>query len=319
MVNISSIAIFILATTKQNSIHEQDFRSYFESRILPISNTWGLLFPHLYFVLGTNKFDMDFVDKRCSVQKLESRRSRILIPRAIQTPIKNQIEEYCCYRESQYEGFSKLSYRSNNKNSSNDESKTCFGSNTSSASSLSKHNNNYHNHHYNECIKVLRVGNCTGEYFGSGPTCRCQESMRYFLAQIKPESFQWFLFLDDDVYIRPYSLLSFLENIYYYNDSSNVNTINNNLPIAFVSTSTNRGFSFSKKPLEFNVDCSVGNVHEFSLAQPALLNKCAMEMMKNAIIKNGLTSLQSTWGGSHDSTLGMLLWMYSIPTYSFEK
>jgi hypothetical protein len=53
--------------------------------------------------------------------------------------------------------------------------------------------------------------NETGEYYGLGPTCRCQETMRYYyyLNDIH-KSFDWFIFMDDDIYIRPYSLLSFL-------------------------------------------------------------------------------------------------------------
>jgi hypothetical protein len=44
-----------------------------------------------------------------------------------------------------------------------------------------------------------------------------------------------------------------------------------------------------------------------------------MLMMRSAINDNGLTRLQSVWGGSHDAILGLLLWLYSIPTYSLEK
>lgn len=45
----------------------------------------------------------------------------------------------------------------------------------------------------------------------------------------------------------------------------------------------------------------------------------ALSYMYNSIELNGLTGLQSVWGGSHDALLGLLVWMYSIPTYSFER
>jgi hypothetical protein len=76
-------------------------------------------------------------------------------------------------------------------------------------------------HHNNREITVLRAANCTGEYFGIGPTCRCQEMLRFFLQSPPPTGgvggvggagggWEWFMFVDDDVYVRPYALHSFL-------------------------------------------------------------------------------------------------------------
>ena len=45
----------------------------------------------------------------------------------------------------------------------------------------------------------------------------------------------------------------------------------------------------------------------------------ALSFMYNSIERDGLTGLQSVWGGSHDALLGLLVWMYSIPTYAFER
>lgn len=57
---------------------------------------------------------------------------------------------------------------------------------------------------------VLYASNCSGTYFGHGPTCRCEESMRAFLYSPRLAHTQWFMFLDDDVYVRPVPLMSFL-------------------------------------------------------------------------------------------------------------
>ncbi len=45
-------------------------------------------------------------------------------------------------------------------------------------------------------------------------------------------------------------------------------------------------------------------------------NRAAMVLMNNGIQENALTELQSTWGGTHDALLGMLLWVYAVPTFS---
>jgi hypothetical protein len=44
-----------------------------------------------------------------------------------------------------------------------------------------------------------------------------------------------------------------------------------------------------------------------------------MKRLRNAIDANALTNLQRSWGGTHDALLGMLLWMYQMPTYSFNR
>ncbi len=66
MIDFSSIAIFILATTALNTrFSPQEYKTYYESRILPIHETWGSFFPHIYFVFGTNTFDYQFLKQRC--------------------------------------------------------------------------------------------------------------------------------------------------------------------------------------------------------------------------------------------------------------
>lgn len=59
-------------------------------------------------------------------------------------------------------------------------------------------------------IRVLFTANCTGTYFGIGPTCRCQESMRFFWTAPRFRDTQWFMFIDDDLYIRRLPLMTML-------------------------------------------------------------------------------------------------------------
>jgi hypothetical protein len=64
----------------------------------------------------------------------------------------------------------------------------------------------------NSRINVLFTTNCTGTYFGRGPTCRCEESIRFFLYEKRFQNVEWFMFIDDDLYIRPTPLMSFLRS-----------------------------------------------------------------------------------------------------------
>lgn len=144
-----NIAIFVLATTLRNSI---------ENRIVPISSTWGFQFEHLYFVMGTNQPDKDYLNDRCKLQEDPHGRSLARAPPSSQA---DKLFEYRCIPG-------------------------------------------------NFPVNVLLTANCTGTYFGLGPTCRCEESMRFFWTASRFSTVQWFMFIDDDVYIRPLPLMTML-------------------------------------------------------------------------------------------------------------
>ena len=158
-------------------------------------------------------------------------------------------------------------------------------------------------------LSVLFVGNCTGEYFGYGPVCRCQESLRYFLTR---EQHAWFAFMDDDLYLRPHSLLALLGDIRGPGTDG---------VFSLVSSRAYRSFQFSSRwrtpGLGYN--CKVPSAHNFPVAMPAFLTRATVETLRSALDSNGLTRLQETWGGSGDALLGMLLWIYEIPVLSFAR
>lgn len=41
-----------------------------------------------------------------------------------------------------------------------------------------------------------------------------------------------------------------------------------------------------------------------------------MKALAMSVHSNGLSQLHKLWGGSHDTLLGMLLWMHRIACYS---
>ena len=137
--------------------------TYWESRIVPISTTWGSLFrdidnqSNLYFVFGTNEFDYRFLnndDKRCrtvaSINNSSTYRS--LLAHTPQMDLENKVTEYSCR--------------------------------------IFSHEHKYPTNDHNEMVRILWMGNCTGEYFGIGPVCRCQEAMRYFYNNLM-HSHEW--------------------------------------------------------------------------------------------------------------------------------
>ena len=111
-------------------------------------------------------------------------------------------------------------------------------------------------------MKVLWVGNCTGEYFGIGPTCRCQEAMRYYLQTVELLSnTQWFIFIDDDMYFRPYALIGMLHNL------------SSNDPIQIASANSANSLSFAHRWNKTKYQCYPSKHISFAWAQPSILSK----------------------------------------------
>lgn len=274
MVSFSDIAIFILATTRKNARHKQDHATYFESRIIPIRETWGQYFPSLYFTFGTNKLDFDFLHQQCRESSDgesggsnggDSGRGRRLLMRDMQVPPQNTTLLFTCpiYKIEAH-------YREK-------DTPTSFpiGQAIQNQPLLYEFN-------------ALWTGNCTGEYFGYGPTCRCQESMRIFNSHPTFQSKKWFIFMDDDIYYRPFSLAALLNEI--------ATNAQNERAMALVASNRYRSFQFSKRgpagqkitqsppmsatdllprareaPLLHN--CRDSPAYNFPIAQPAIINR----------------------------------------------
>jgi hypothetical protein len=258
MLDFNSVAIFILGTTATNGKFDQIFKTYFESRIIPIHETWGSFYPHLYFVFGTNAFDRRFLDSRCSVTdetvtNIEKNIAhRRLAPKTRQVPSQNVSLLFECDpnpTERQWHTIKSI-----------EDSNATFPS----------------IHHYEEFqknrqrgVKILYTGNCTGEYFGLGPTCRCQESIRYFWNhEEKFRSIEYFIFMDDDIYYRPISLLTMLDNLHKdpkYNQS----------PMTIISSNVPRAKHLKSKKTHQPLpkECMKVLDKTFFFAQPAIMNR----------------------------------------------
>lgn len=179
-----SVAVFVLATTGSrrsptaSNGAEEDY-NYLERRLLPLAESWGRFFPHLFFVLGTNEVDYNFTLRFCNAtsrpgrEKVEvglggRREGRRLVVRSKQVKKRNVVTELVCRPlQSKRE------------------------------------------------MRFLWTGNCSGEYFGMGPTCRCQESLRFFLRSSSSstssstgfDAIEWFIFVDGEEPFKPPVLL----------------------------------------------------------------------------------------------------------------
>jgi len=151
-------------------------------------------------------------------------------------------------------------------------------------------------------IRVLYLANCTGEYMGAGPVCRCQESIRYWLRSARFARTKWFVFMDDDVYFRPYALLGLLAGF------------NESVPMAFVGAHGLRGLSLTRDRWKA---CGELCAFRFGWAQPAILSRGAIEKMRPMIDRNYMSEMQKVWYGTHDVVLGFALWWSSVPLLAF--
>ncbi len=188
-------------------------------------------------------------------------------------------------------------------------------------------------------VNALFTANCTGEYFGHGPACRYQESMRFFYYHQEDlfAKTEWFIFIDDDLYMRPYSLQTLLNALSLQsahharvgvkmpvpNEDSvhpiRRSPISSTLPLAIISSEVPRGFEFSKKWDRKRFNCKIAGIHDLYLSMPVMLNIAAMKLLRAAIDANSVTIAQNKWGGTHDMLVGLLLWMHSIPTFSIAR
>lgn len=261
MVSFNDVAVFILATTRTNGRYKQDYPTYFESRIVPIRETWGQYFPQLYFVFGASKHDQNFLTQQCrSHASADGKESRRLAAGKSHVQLEDTRTLYSCpvYElDSHY--LSRVS-------SSND---------TLRNPTINKQHSMLYD------FNALWTGNCTGDYFGAGPTCRCQEAMRYFLHEPSMQKNEWFIFMDDDILFRPFSLLSMLTELTNGVGGSTYSTKETagtqGTKIALVAPTKHRGFEFSKRGIKEGSTevhrCRNSSAYEFPLAQPAIINR----------------------------------------------
>jgi hypothetical protein len=267
--SLSSFAVFVLATS-----HIFDNITSFDSRIIPIVQTWGSLFNRLFFVFGNHPYDAMILKQRCQ-------RVSFVVSKGIFAQQNNYIEEYRCL------------YHKN----------------------ISTHS---YIHDKGE-FHALRLGFCEGSYYGRGPTCRCEMSLKWYLNASTTASTDWFMFIDDDIYVRPHALgimiQSFEQNMHrqlHVHGSKD----SDSLKLAITADIKKNGMELSKKWNRTHYNCSDYYV---GVTMPLIMNRKAVEFISGALNDHAMIRLQRIWGGTHDMIIGLLLSSLGVPIYSFEK
>ena len=157
---LSSIAIFILSTIQPPSPLKSQYHlpNNFDLRLAPIHETWGSYLTSTFFVLGRNKPDYDFIQYHCM--------QKVISASTLHVDVESENRRVLVPKVKQIESKDTMELH-------HCPSRTPIRNNKLP-------------------LKVLVSRNCTGEYFGMGPTCRCQESMRfYFLSLSKYYQYDW--------------------------------------------------------------------------------------------------------------------------------
>jgi len=357
---LEGIAFFMLATTKP-------FRkiSSLESRIVPISQTWASAFEpaSVYFVFGTNYYDYSYLQKKCSLRRMEGTD----IAPELEALVSGETNESADMpvRNAKTRTRADRHRRSLHPHQAAVPPDRDFGGRRSLRPQTKQRKSEDRRLLYScdygyllpddhqagtrpPTFNALFTANCTGEYFGYGPACRYQEAMRFFQYHRRRaldegekgsgslfKNTEWFIFMDDDLYVRPFSLQTLLNTLSLRNRQfvhrhppdaplpplSEVHpvehkAVHSSQPIAMIQSEMARGFEFSKNWNRTAYNCKVAGVHDIYLSMPAVLNIAAMDMLQAAIDANAVTEAQLLWGGTHDMLAGLLLWMHSIPIFS---
>jgi hypothetical protein len=101
--------------------------------------------------------------------------------------------------------------------------------------------------------------------------------MRYYNTEPTLHNKEWFIFMDDDIYYRPFALKAMLHAL-----TAQFEGTSTKQPMALVASNRYRSFQFSKggpkestsgntKPTPHN--CKGSSAYDFAIAQPAMLNR----------------------------------------------
>ena len=155
-------------------------------------------------------------------------------------------------------------------------------------------------------VSVLQLGKCDNSPHGAtGPCCRCSGAMRHFLHH--HHHVAWFIFSDDDYFVRMHLLDALLK------PHSRTPT-----PIAVTTwgfgdhpTTGRSGFGFGV----FNSNCSVECVHRFPWMGWGGFNKAAVTAFFSSSPSSSpdpLVGVCSRYSVTHDIGLALFTWMHSF-------
>lgn len=175
-------------------------------------------------------------------------------------------------------------------------------------------------------VMVLHFPHCNGDSWGpDGPCCRCQNAMKFFLDMHNYMSVQqiksgetmsypnWFIFSDDDYYMRVHYLQTVLENAATHPSHPYAIVAYNTQVFSTPAMNGHKAIDRVGKGMAlFNSNCSVPCIHRIQWAGFGGFSIGALKQLKTSIESDELVSVCHLWSLTHDVGLGMYMWMKGL-------
>lgn len=163
------------------------------------------------------------------------------------------------------------------------------------------------NRPYCDRLTIIWV-DCPEGNVGHSPCCKMEKG----LVQIWDEyqgSYDWFLYMDDDNYLRTAELQFYLSTL----DPSQVLCLGTSEPRALALQ-----YFDSLGPEIKRYNCSRGDPNfKYTWGQPAIFSVGAMARVVNGFRYGGLVSISNVYAITHDVAIQVFSWMYSLPSLTF--
>jgi len=163
-------------------------------------------------------------------------------------------------------------------------------------------------------VKILYLPYCDTSGWGpDGPCCRCEGAMKFYSNMEASVSNypKWFLFSDDDYFVRTYKLKGLLSQF------------DPRKPVAVTEKRTERvdpsthivarTTTYAWLPF-FDNECSVPCTHRTVWLGFAVFSVGAMKVMEEEVRRGGLVQTCRLWSITHDVGLGIFVWYHTIPS-----
>jgi hypothetical protein len=155
---------------------------------------------------------------------------------------------------------------------------------------------------YQARIQPLFV-DCPEGKFGESPCCKQEKGLLAVLDQYG-SSYDWFLFQDDDVYLRHEYLQSFVTPL----NPNQVQILSAGMPAKRLG---HMGYELKTKQTYV---CSKNDEYTYPWGMPVLYSKAALLHVSNGFRQGGLVRQCVVFNITHDTGNAMFHWMYSLPS-----
>ena len=179
-------------------------------------------------------------------------------------------------------------------------------------------------------MNFLHLARCEGTYAGAeGPCCRCEGAMLFFLALHKHHKAandaaskglfpDWFLFVDDDYYVRLNYLHAMINkpqfpatNAYALFSESGFDKYRTTVNGTEVITER-QGYGLFQKE---NGNCTARCVHRMNWMGFGAYSIGALRQVEKHLTDEGLIKVCHRFGVTHDIGWGVYTWMHRIPVF----